>query len=258
MVEQIEMREEEVLVLFGSQTGNSELAAEELSAQIPEKLSRSDLKVTARHMHLDDFLEIEKGKWTRLVVIVTSSYGAGQAPIGCHRFREFCDALLLPGETNQSRDGSMLASVSYALLGLGDSKYTTYFQNPTTIDTALKQVGATRVGDIGKADASGLGNDEQLKVIDRWIESIWPHLQKVLLQKQDPQSLTTAHTQTTELCTEIIPDYQAEEKPKNKDTFTTTMILPIAVALVASAYYYYLHNTTHTDSCCDHGQHMDL
>ena len=31
-------------------------------------------------MQLDDFLELERAPWTRLVVIITSSYGVGQAP----------------------------------------------------------------------------------------------------------------------------------------------------------------------------------
>ena len=69
---------EEVLVLYGSQTGNSEGAAQEICSLIPTKLSST----TSRVMHLDDFLEVEKAKWTKLVVIVCSSYGVGQAPIG--------------------------------------------------------------------------------------------------------------------------------------------------------------------------------
>ena len=96
---------EEILVLYGSQTGNSELAAEQICAAIPTKLLQqqqfgSEEKkkkkkcCTARLMHLDDFLELECGRWTRLVIIVCSSYGVGQAPIGARKFREFCDEIL--------------------------------------------------------------------------------------------------------------------------------------------------------------------
>lgn len=69
------LQQEQVLV-----SGNSKRAPLEIADQLPSKLSTPNLTVTWRHMLLDDFLE--QAKWTRLVIIVTSSYGAGQAPIG--------------------------------------------------------------------------------------------------------------------------------------------------------------------------------
>ena len=80
-------------MLYGSQTGNSEQAAIDLAEKAPAKLSNDEVAVTARHMQLDDFLEIERAKWPRLVVIVTSSYGVGQAPLGCYKFRAMCDEI---------------------------------------------------------------------------------------------------------------------------------------------------------------------
>jgi sulfite reductase alpha subunit-like flavoprotein len=126
-------------------------------------------------MLLDDFLE--QAEWTRLVVIVTSSYGAGQAPLGGHRFRELCNALV-----KQPREG-MLKGISFALLGLGDSKYMTYLRNPTQVDEALQLAGATRVGIFGKANASG----DQRAVISQWMESgpRWRQLSKPHLPRKN-------------------------------------------------------------------------
>ena len=67
--------DEEILVLYGSQTGSSEEAAIQISDGIPSKLSCDEKKITSRHMQLDDFIQREDCKWPRLVVIVSSSYG---------------------------------------------------------------------------------------------------------------------------------------------------------------------------------------
>mmetsp|Transcript_26601 Transcript_26601/g.37467 ORF Transcript_26601/g.37467 Transcript_26601/m.37467 type:complete len:236 (+) Transcript_26601:33-740(+) len=228
------VREEEILVLYGSQTGNSEQAAQDLCEQLPAKLAskfEGEISLTTRHMQLDDFLELERAPWTRLVVIITSSYGVGQAPLGCYRFREFCDALL---ENNETK---LLKGITYAMLGLGDSKYTTFFQNPTVIDKAMTAAGAERVGPLGKVDASGTGNDAQLEVIARWIEGIWPVLEKALQKEPTPtRRLQEITDGTVKLCTKINPDF-APVKNENK---MQPFFLPLLVALLAIAAWYFL------------------
>eukprot|EP00985_Skeletonema_marinoi_P000177 scaffold56_cov121-Skeletonema_marinoi.AAC.5 len=189
---------EEVLVLYGSQTGNSEAAAEQLSSLIPSKLSTSDNRtLTSRFC---------------------SSYGVGQAPIGARKFREVCDTILerfgYDDTTNDGKNNNgdkMLTGVNYALLGLGDSHYTTFFRNPTAFENALSTVGATRVGELGKADASGTGNMEQSKVIERWIDSIWKDLQPVIdkpMTEEEGLKLKKAHEQTWKLCLELYKEWK--------------------------------------------------
>jgi sulfite reductase alpha subunit-like flavoprotein len=243
-------RKEQVLVLFASQTGNSEQAALEIADQLPGKLSTEKLLVTSRHMQLDDFLELHQAEWTRLVVIVTSSYGVGQAPLGGYRFRDFCNALLLlhveeeeeekrTTTTNSGRK-KMLEGLSFCLLGLGDSKYTTFFRNPTVTDKALQAVGATRVGDLGKADASSVDPD-QLAVIGHWVDGIWPELQEIV--KQPPLSedrLKEMQRDTIQLCRELDPDFMPEPK---QDTFAGTFFMStyaILVALLGVVAWYFL------------------
>lgn len=209
---------EEILVLYGSQTGNSEGAAQEIASLIPRKLASCTettcTPCTARCMHLDDFLEMEKAKWTRLVVIVCSSYGVGQAPIGARKFRDVCDEILENQGVDKggySRKVLSLEGVTFALLGLGDSHYTTFFKNPTTINEAMTAAGAVRVGELGKADASGTGNMEQSKVIERWIDTIWEDLEKVVKTPTvGDEVLDKARVGTWELCLELFPEW----KPK--------------------------------------------
>eukprot|EP00554_Chaetoceros_debilis_P013806 CAMPEP_0194111992 /NCGR_PEP_ID=MMETSP0150-20130528/10856_1 /TAXON_ID=122233 /ORGANISM="Chaetoceros debilis, Strain MM31A-1" /LENGTH=250 /DNA_ID=CAMNT_0038801557 /DNA_START=119 /DNA_END=871 /DNA_ORIENTATION=+ len=172
------MRSLHIPVLYGSQTGNSELAAENLAKSIPEALSTSTFKVTATAIQLDDFLEVSRAQWTPLCAIVCSSYGVGQAPIGSWKFREVCDLIL----ESSSYSGTTLKGLKYALLGLGDSKYTTFFMNPTVISSGMDKAGAERIGRLGKADASGEGDKNQLKVIEEWSRNIIPELKRAAVE----------------------------------------------------------------------------
>mmetsp|Transcript_15212 Transcript_15212/g.21849 ORF Transcript_15212/g.21849 Transcript_15212/m.21849 type:complete len:140 (-) Transcript_15212:390-809(-) len=129
----------------------------------------------------------------------------------------------------------MLTGVKYALLGLGDSKYTTFFQNPTQLDKALQLAGATRVGSLGKADASGEGGDDQLKTIGRWIDNLWPVLIEVI--SSDPPSsdlLEKARSSSLEICSEVIPDF--DPSPRNT-TSIFQIAVPVLVAIVAAVYF---------------------
>jgi len=212
---------EEILVLYGSQTGNSESAAEQIQNLVPSRLLHP-APCRARCMQLDDFLEFENAKWTRLIIIVCSSYGVGQAPLGARKFREFCDAVLeeeqkqqhgneTNSDNNTDKEKKFLKGVRFALLGLGDSHYTTFFQNPTAIHDAMTAAGATRVGELGKADASGTGEMEQSKVIERWIEGIWDDLAKIIATKPPPsgQDLEGASEATRALCFKLFPEWKA-------------------------------------------------
>jgi sulfite reductase alpha subunit-like flavoprotein len=266
-------RKEKVYVLYGSQTGNSEQAAKDFCHQVSTKLSPENIhkltgckqekismipQVEATHMQLDDFLELQRCKWTRLMIIFTSSYGVGQAPLGCYRFRDLCDAwhddhyscaaaaAAEDETTNNTQPKTILDGLHFAMCGLGDSKYTTYFQNPTRIDKALQLVGARRVGPLGQADASGTGDLLQSTVIERWMDGIWPHLAAVLVQ--DPPSterLAEMEHVTVQLCERINPDFEKLEEKKTKTTSSSTKVLAevlIVLVAIATYFYYYYHS----------------
>jgi len=235
---------EEIIVLYGSQTGNSESAACEIAAQIPARLTPSkiagrggpsDLKVTARALSLDDFLELERAAWTRVVVIVCSSHGEGQAPLGCWHFREVCDAITELADFSTANSERLLFGVKFALLGLGDSNYVTYFQNPAAIEKALTTIGATRIGPLGKADASGTGKQEQARVVERWVEGIWGELAKAVAQ--DPvagsaKKMNRAQKVTYQLCLELFPEWRPKTTNWMKVGAVALPLVAIVIALV--------------------------
>ena len=197
----------EILVLYGSQTGNSEAAAKLIASLLPSKLSSPS--IIARHMQLDDFLELEQAHWTPIVIIVTSSYGVGQAPLGCYKFRELCEIIL---SKPQGEVFDLLKGIKYALLGLGDSKYTTFFKNPTVLDNALTRAGAQRIGTLGKVDASGVGENAMLNVIDSWIDNLWEHLEEAVKDGKDEKFLLISKKSTLELCSNIFPEWHGKKK----------------------------------------------
>jgi sulfite reductase alpha subunit-like flavoprotein len=234
-----------IQILYGSQTGNSEAAAQNLSSVLPAKLSNASIVVTCTAMELDDFLEKTRAAWTPLCVIVCSSYGVGQAPIGAWKFRELCDLILKTPEYE-----GVFKGLRYAMLGLGDSKYTTFFQNPTALDSALTKAGAERIGPLGKADASGTGDNVQLKVIEDWSENIIADLKKVVQKfsamddstwRELNQDMKTIQGNTGDLCSLIYKDWQKKEgvAALGQNTLLIALMVPlilaIAVAYIKSA-----------------------
>lgn len=138
-------RTEDVYILYGSQSGSTEKEAvafseemmTELSSDSIEKLvdasssssSKENASVCVKPtvMKLDDFLELHRGKWPRLVVIFVSSYGAGEAPTGAKKFRQMCDALVQRYEHNHKIQSSTLPlrGIHYALCGFGQFSFKT-------------------------------------------------------------------------------------------------------------------------------------
>ena len=243
-------RKEKVYVLFGSQTGNSEEAAITFARELPQKLSaealqkmtgtKDSITLEPEHMQLDDFLEINKADWTRLVVIFVSSYGVGQAPLGCYRFRDLCDAWK---EKEDAKD-SLLKGVHFALCGLGDSNYTTFFRNPTVLNEGMLHVGATRVGPVGKADAKQTGDNSQANVIQRWKDDLWQPLAEAAVKEPLPQEeLQKMQDATISLCIKINPDFEPPSNFNQKKGLTASMplaVMPVIMVILAIVAFYFL------------------
>lgn len=156
---------EEILVLFGSQRGTSEDAADAFAKEAPSRIN-----VTVKIAELDKFLE--SPSWRRVVVIFVSSFGHGGAPMGAEEFRKFCNRLI------EDCNPGFLTGIHFALCGQGDSKYETFQENPKTVVQALTMAGAELIGTVGVTDAKS--QMRQQDEIRQWIESIWDPLSKVL------------------------------------------------------------------------------
>lgn len=165
------VKEETILVLYGSQRGTGEQIATDIHQQIPDKLGDN---VTSKLLELDDWLLDPKP--ARLMIIVVSSFGMGGAPMNARKFRKLCDQWI----TEPPAD-PILEGVSFALLGLGDSSYKTYQENPKKTLEAMVLAGATLIGERGEADSS---SEEQPIQIQDWIDGLWAHLKEVLKEDE--------------------------------------------------------------------------
>lgn len=130
-----------ITVLYGTESGNSEMTAEDLGAALREPHEQVE-QVTV--IDLQDFNPTDFNTDT-LYFVVCSTHGEGNLPNSALPFAEAFDAAL-PDMTG----------VRYAMFGLGDTFYdSTYSQGSENLDRRFAAQGAVRIGDYGRHDASG-------------------------------------------------------------------------------------------------------
>lgn len=134
------------VILYGTESGNAELVAEDLAAELVgdrdvSVYDMSDFDVT--DFNADDFY-----------LVVCSTHGDGELPGGAKP--------LLAALNTELPD---LTGIRYAMFGLGNSTYETYSQGSEIIDRRFTELGAERVGIYGRHDAcdGSLPNDDAVE-----------------------------------------------------------------------------------------------
>ncbi|SDW90866.1 MioC protein [Arthrobacter sp. cf158] len=146
-----------ISILFGTESGNSEMAAEDLAASLADTYETE----------IRDLAEVspEDLREDALYVFVCSTYGEGELPNSA-----------LPFYTALSQTRPDLTGVHYAIFGLGDSFYTeTFGHGSLKLDAQLKDLGAHRAGDFGRHDASTWEPVGEVAVA--WFEDVLSSLQ---------------------------------------------------------------------------------
>jgi MioC protein len=143
-------------ILVGTMTGTAEMVAQEVQTA----LEAGGHAGTIRMMDDLDASVFDSGG---TFLVCTSTYGQGDVPDNA---QEFFASL------EQERPN--LSSVTYGLIALGDRTYKdTFCEGGTRFDTLLTKLGARRVGEILKHDASSGTLPEE--VAAQWIVS-WAEL----------------------------------------------------------------------------------
>ena len=155
-------------VLFGSQSGNAELVAEEASAMA----SGMGFKTTLSDLNATSMAELEQ---IEQAIFVVSTHGEGEMPDNAELFWEALAATTAP----------RLDQLKFGVLGLGDTSYDEFCQAAKILDTRLEQLGASRLTARQDCDV------DYEDLADAWIAGVLPLL-------QDEPAAAAASTQTSE------------------------------------------------------------
>ncbi|XP_076146948.1 methionine synthase reductase isoform X2 [Alosa pseudoharengus] len=169
------------VLLYGSQRGQAQAIAEELSDQAAEHGLVADLFCLSKK----EKYNLEKE--TAPVVFIVSTTGDGEPPDTALSFVKTIKNKNLP------RD--YFAHLNYAVLALGDTNYANFCNCGKTIDGRLEELGAKHFYSTGYAD-DGVGLEI---VIDPWIEGVWEAIKKSVAEmatpgQQDTDSARSLHT----------------------------------------------------------------
>ena len=155
-------------ILFGTQTGNSEAIAEDMS-----KIA-NDAGFRTKVNSLDNITMDILGNMEN-VAIITSTYGEGEMPDNAQLFWDALSANTAPN----------LSNIKYSVLALGDTGYEEFCHAGKLIDTRFEQLGATRIQDRVDCDV----DYEELS--ETWTSSLiakWKPEVEVIKEKSNDQS----------------------------------------------------------------------
>ncbi|GAA2582105.1 flavodoxin [Dactylosporangium fulvum] len=144
-----------VVILFGTESGTAEFVANDLSDAIAGFDDTIEVDVVDMTDQPVDTIDV-----AALHLVVCSTYGDGELPASARPFH-----------AGLERERPNLTGLRYAMFGMGDSSYIdTYSHGSEIIDATLTGLGATRVGEYGRHDASG--RDAASDVALTWLEGL--------------------------------------------------------------------------------------
>lgn len=144
-------------VLFGTETGNAELVADDIT----DCLKHAGLAAGVADMAYFSAADLNVGD---TYVVVCSTYGDGELPNSAQPFY---------GQLQEQNPD--LNGVRFAVFGLGDSYYATFNHGAKIFQQHLRLLGAEQLGQIGVHDASSgdVPTDAALSWVD---EQLMPAL----------------------------------------------------------------------------------
>ncbi len=151
-----------LLILYGSETGNSE----DLAKRIAQQAIRQSISVWVKAC--DDY-NVSQLIYEQMVLFICSTTGIGEEPNNMKKFWKFIRRKDLPNDS--------LTSVRIAVIGMGDSSYQKYNFVAKKLYKRLLELGA-----IGLTQLV-LGDDQHdcgpNATIDPWLINFWDQLKRV-------------------------------------------------------------------------------
>ncbi|KAJ6239142.1 iron hydrogenase [Anaeramoeba flamelloides] len=153
------------LILYGSQTGTAEKAAEKIADITKSK------KKKVRIMEMNEFGKPINLKKEKFVIFVTSTFWDGSFPENALQFWEDLKNL----------QPMSLTRLKYCTFGLGSSTYTRFNNAAKQIDDKLKELGATEILPIGLSDRED--KNGYLSTLNPWLQDYEKIIRKIKKRK---------------------------------------------------------------------------
>ena len=138
-----------ITVLYGTETGNSELLAMDICKE-GENLGLECVNYGMEHIESNDFSNIEN------LLIVCSTWGDGEQPDNAIELFDYVEEL----------DAGELANMKFSVLALGDTAFDLFCEAGKEWDRVLEEKGATRIYDRVDCDVDYEDDAEE------WIENV--------------------------------------------------------------------------------------
>jgi len=138
-----------ITVLYGTETGNSELLAMDICKE-GENLGLECVNYGMEHIESDDFSSIEN------LLIVCSTWGDGEQPDNAIDLFDYVEEL----------DAGELENMKFSVLALGDTAFDLFCEAGKEWDRVLEEKGATRIYDRVDCDVDYEDDAEE------WIENV--------------------------------------------------------------------------------------
>lgn len=185
-VEAVAAGEQDLSILYGSNTGTCQALAQKLAGQCAQRGLMADVRTLDAAMG-----QVPKDKPT---VIITASY-EGLPTDDAARFVAWLQSL------NQDSEEKKLEGVKYAVFGCGHSDWASTFQKiPTSLDDILPILGAERIADRGSSDVS---KQDTFGDFDTWTSGkLWPALGPYLSSSEDSSKFSAIPTIEIEVTNE--------------------------------------------------------
>ena len=151
------MNENEILIIFGTETGN----AEELS-EVAAKMA-SDHDLIGNVMDMDDVTTDILLK-TKKLMVICSTWGDGEQPFNAEDLYE---------STNELNEGA-LSELYFSVLALGDTAFDLFCESGKEWDNVLDEKGASRV--IDRIDCDTDYDDDA----EDWIGRAFENFKKLI------------------------------------------------------------------------------
>ena len=151
------MNENEILIIFGTETGN----AEELSETAAKMASDYDL--IGNVMDMDDVTTDILLK-TKKLMVICSTWGDGEQPVNAEDLYE---------STNELNEGA-LSELYFSVLALGDTAFDLFCESGKEWDNVLDEKGASRV--IDRIDCDTDYDDDA----EDWIGRAFENFKKLI------------------------------------------------------------------------------